>query len=298
MDYIPRQYLSTSLVRDSSTINLLTGSVPNPMQNLIGSGSLNGKTAALYQLLMPFPQFTGFTLQKINAGSSYYESLNLRLQKRYTNGLTLINNFVWNKLIDRLGYLNDSDLEPEKRLSGDSRPLRNVTAATYQLPIGRGLAVNLQRRWVDALVGGWKLSGTLTLQSGPTLSWGNYIYYGGPLNLTPHTADGYAFDIMQFERNTSLQLFNNNVPQLNVRYFDNQFDNLRRDRTKQLDISMDKNFKFGERKYLQFRIEAYNLPNRVGFGNPQTNPTNSAFGTIGSQANTPRRIQSGIKLVW
>jgi hypothetical protein len=292
MDYVPRQYLSTSLVRDTPTINLLTGAVPNPMQGLIGTGSLNGKTVALQQLLLPFPQFTGFAVQKTNAGSSYYESLNLRLQKRYTNGLTLINNFVWNKLIDRLAYLNDSDLAPEKRLSGDSRPFRNVTAATYALPIGRGMAVNLQRRWVDALVGGWKLSGTLTLQSGPTLSWGNYIYYGGDLNLNPHTADGYAFDITRFERATSAQLASN------IRYFDNQFDNLRRDVTRQLDISMDKNFKFGERRYFQLRVEAYNLPNRVGFGNPQTNPTNSAFGTIGSQANTPRRIQSGIKLVW
>lgn len=292
-DFVPRQYLSTSLVRDTPTINLLTGAVPNPMQGLIGTGSLNGKTVALQQLLMPFPQFTGFTVQKTNAGSSYYESLNIRLQKRYTNGLTLINNFVWNKLIDRLAYLNDSDLAPEKRLSGDSRPYRNITAATYQLPIGRGgHLVNIQRRWVDALVGGWKMSGTLTFQAGPTLSWGNYIYYGGDLSLQPHTPDGYAFDITRFERATAAQLANN------IRTFDNQFNNLRRDATKNLDLSMDKNFKFGERKYFQLRVEAYNVPNRVGFGNPQTNPTNSAFGTIGSQANTPRRIQSGLKLVW
>lgn len=71
---------------------------------------------------------------------------------------------------------------------------------------------------------------------------------------------------------------------------------MRRDLTRQLDISMDKNFTFGERRYLQFRVEAYNLPNRVGFGNPQTNPTNSAFGTINSQANTPRSVQAAIKL--
>jgi hypothetical protein len=49
---------------------------------------------------------------------------------------------------------------------------------------------------------------------------------------------------------------------------------------------------------VQFRLEAFNLTNRVTFGNVQTAPTNAAFGTIGAQANTPRRIESGLRLVW
>ena len=52
----------------------------------------------------------------------FFQSLNVRLQKRLTNGLTLISNFIYSKLIDRLAYLNDSDLQPEKRVSSDSRP--------------------------------------------------------------------------------------------------------------------------------------------------------------------------------
>ena len=84
----------------------------------------------------------------------------------------------------------------------------------------------------------------------------------------------------------------------NVRTFDNQFNNLRRDRVKNLDGTLSKSFKFAEKKYVQFRFEAFNLTNRVGFGGPQTNPANAAFGTIGSQANTPRRVESGLRLVW
>ena len=68
--------------------------------------------------------------------------------------------------------------------------------------------------------------------------------------------------------------------------------------TKQLDGTLSKSFKFTEKRYVQFRLEAFNLTNRVTFGNPQTSPTNAAFGTIGSQANTPRRIESGLRLVW
>jgi hypothetical protein len=303
LDYIPRQYLSTSLVRDDANITQLNTTVSNPFRGLVPTGTLaTASTIQLRQLLTPFPQYivpgtpqsnsNGIVVQKTNSGSSYYQSLNLRLQKRFTNGLTLMNNFIWNKLIDRLAYINDSDVLPEKRLSSDSRPFREVLASTYNLPIGRGQRVNLQNRLVDSLVGGWQISGILTLQSGPTLGWGNYIYFGGPLNLNAHQPDGLAFDTTQFVTATAAQLADN------VRTFDQQFNNLRRDMTKQLDATFSKSFKFTEKKYIQFRVEAFNLTNRVTFGNPQTNPTNSAFGTIGSQANTPRRIESGLRLVW
>ncbi len=303
LDFIPRQYLSTSLSRDTAANNLLSGAVTNPFKGLLpNAGTLNGATVALRQLLIPYPQYpvpgtpsstsNGIVESYNNAGSSYFQSLNVRLQKRFTNNLTLMNNFIWNKLIDRLAYLNDSDQQPEKRLSSDSRPLRNVLASTYELPIGRGRKVDLQNRVVDFLVGGWGVSGILTLQSGPALTWGNYIYYGGPLNLTPHQPDGLAFNTAQFNTTTAQQLVDN------IRTLDNQFNNLRRDMVKQVDATFSKSFKFAEKRYFQFRFEAFNLTNRVTFGGPQTAPTNSAFGTISSQANTPRRIESGLRLVW
>jgi hypothetical protein len=301
LNYVPGMYLANSLVRDNATISTLTGTTKNPMQGLIGSGSLNGSTVAVQQLLVAYPQFPvgGVTMNASNGGSSYYESLNARLQKRYTNGLVLLNNFVFNRMIDRLAYLNDSDLAPEKRPSSDSRPWRNVSLASYQLPVGRGRKLNLQSRWADALIGGWKMAGTLTLQAGSLLSWGNVIYFGGPLNLQPHQPNGLAFTTSTFDTVTAQQLANN------IRHFDIQFNNLRRDATKNLDMSLDKNFRFGERRYLQIRIEGFNLPNRVGFNAPNLSPTtafnpasNTGFGAISSQANTPRRIESAIKLVW
>ncbi len=306
LDYVPAQFLSHSLVRDNATTNLLSGAVTNPFKGLLpNTSSLNGNTVALRQLLTPYPQYpvptppqstsNGVVMQGANAGSSYFESLNVRLQKRFTNGLTLLNNFIWNRLIDRLAYLNDSDPLPEKRLSGDSRPLREVLASTYNLPIGRGMKVNLANRWLDFLVGGWQLSGILTLQTGPVLNWStNVIYFGGPLNFQPHQPNGLAFDVTRFDTVSTHQ------PADSIRTFDLQFNNLRRDATKQLDSTLSKSFKFTEngKRYVQFRLEAFNLTNRVTFGAPQLNPTNAAFGQISTQANTPRRVESGIRLVW
>jgi hypothetical protein len=297
INYAPRQFLSTSLARDNTVITALTGSLANanPFKGLIPSvSSFNGTSTTLQQLVVPFPQFpfNGVTMQNNPAGSSYFESLNVRLQKRYGHGLILINNFIWNRLEDRLAYLNPSDPAPEKRVSSDSRPLRNIMTATYQLPIGRGRTVNLQRRWLDTLVGGWQVSGVYTLQSGPVLGWGNYIYYGGPLNLQPNQPNGTAFDITRFNMVSAQQLANN------IQTFDNQFNNLRRDRTNQFDTSLDKNFRFGESRYVQIRFEAFNILNHCTFSAPNTTPTNAAFGTIGAQANTPRRLETALRLVW
>ncbi len=305
LDYLPRKYLSTLLLRDANTVTLLTGTVPNPFKGLLpNSSSLNGSTVALGQLLTPFPQYAlptvptpgtpgnGVVMEENPAGSSYYESLNVRLQKRLSNNLTLLNNFTWSRLTDRDAYLNDSDPAPEKRISSDSRPLRDVIASTYMLPIGRGRALNLNSRVLDGIAGGWGLSGLLTLQSGPLLGWGNYIYMGGPLDYNAHQPNGTAFNISQFVLPSTAQLADN------IRTFDNQFNNLRRDPVKQIDLSMTKNFRFRERAYVQVRLEAFNATNRVTFGAAGTTPTASNFGVIGTQANTPRRLESAIRLVW
>src|SRR5262249_24060502 len=161
---------------DQAAINILTGSVANPFKGLLpNSSALNGATVALQQLAIPFPQYpvpgapastsNGVVMLGNTPGSSYFQSLNVRLPKRLTNGLTLINNFVYSKLIERLTSLNDSDAAPEKRVSTDSRPLRDILAATYELPIGRNHRLDLRSRAGKALVGGWKLNAVLTLQT-------------------------------------------------------------------------------------------------------------------------------------
>lgn len=85
---------------------------------------------------------------------------------------------------------------------------------------------------------------------------------------------------------------------LMVTRFASQFNNLRRDPTKNAGLSLLKKVQLRERMYLQFRCEGFNITNRVTFAAPVVSPTNASFGEITSQANTPRRIQSGIRLVW
>jgi hypothetical protein len=53
-----------------------------------------------------------------------------------------------------------------------------------------------------------------------------------------------------------------------------------------------------EKFRLQFRAEFLNVLNHVIFGNPNTDPTSTAFGTVSSERGYPRRVQLGLKLLF
>ena len=53
LNYVPRQYLSTSASRDQAVINNLTANVANPFAGLLPGTTLNGSTVARQQLLRP-----------------------------------------------------------------------------------------------------------------------------------------------------------------------------------------------------------------------------------------------------
>src|ERR1022692_842119 len=116
---IPRQYLSTMPVRDNTAITALTATSPNPFLGLITGQSLGtSSTIAASQLLSPYPQFptNGVTMQNYSAGDSFFNSLNVRLEKKYSNGLNIIGNYIYSKLIEQVTWLNDTDLQPERRI--------------------------------------------------------------------------------------------------------------------------------------------------------------------------------------
>jgi len=180
---IPRKYLSTGINRDNALNTALTASYPNPFAGTNPSGSLNGANTSLRQLLAQFPEFpvasdstsfsSGVVEHNLNVGSSNFNSLNLRVEKRMSKGLTVVENFIWSKLIETDSWLNNTDTRPERRISTWDHPVRFVTAVSYELPIGRGKLLNLDSRLVDSIVGGWQVNGIYTWQSGAPLQWTN-----------------------------------------------------------------------------------------------------------------------------
>jgi hypothetical protein len=295
LNYVPGQDLSTLPYRDQTTIDHLSALVPNPFAGLIPGTSLNASTVALETLLQPFPEFGGISLAGNPGGSSYFESLEVRLEKRYSSGFNLLLNYTYSKLIQEVRLLNNFDSRPEKTVSSDDRPQRAVLSSSYELPFGKGRPLlSSANGLVNHLVNGWVLNCIYTYQRGAPLDWTtiNPIFYGGNLNLDPREVNGPAFDGSLFNRNSTQQLSDN------VRTFPSRFGNLRQDGANNIDLSLLKDTNITEKVKFQLRLEAFNAFNHPEFSSPQLSPTNSGFGLITSQPNLSRNLQLAARLVW
>ena len=324
---IPRQYLSTLPTRDSAVNTILSATTANPFKGLLPStSSMNtASTISVAQLVSKYPQYpvgygsgvfsgsTGVLEQDLDAGSSYFGSLNVRVQRRLSKGISIIGNYIWSRLTEQDSWLNESDPVPEKRISPFDRPQRIVTNISWDLPIGKGRALNINSRLANALVGGWHLNSVYSWQVGAPLSWVNgstttpsdYVYYGGPgalpdslnarqANTTANGTPISAFDTSLFNTNST------NAFAYHIRTFSTTFPNVRADGINEWDPSLLKRFDLAERAYLQLRFEFFNAVNHPTFGAPnvQWSSGPSSFGVINSQSNRPRTIQLGGRLVW
>src|SRR5262249_2025718 len=148
---IPAQYLSTSPFRDQAVIDFLAQQVPNPMAGLLPKTSLNNPTVARSQLLRPFPQYNGNPALRTNdntrhpaprtnenTGYAWYHSMQLRVEKRFSQGLSAQMSYTWSKTMEALGYLNPTDTRLEEVISSQDRTHRLAVIWLYELPFGRG----------------------------------------------------------------------------------------------------------------------------------------------------------------
>jgi hypothetical protein len=308
LNSISRRYMSTSPVRDQAVINAITAAVPNPFNGLQISGTPSGtsSTISTAQLLAKYPQFpVGFTSGTLsgsggvvqylaNVGSSYYQSLNVRLTKRFSRGFSLTANFIRSKMIERVSWLNFTDPQPEKRISPFDHPSRLVLASVYDLPFGKNRLVKLQSRGARLAFGGWKTSATYTYQVGAPLSWLNgstnnisdYVYLGVPIKLNKRGVDGKAFDTAAFDTNSA------NALQYHIRTFSTTFPNLRQDGINQFDASLRKSFNITEKgARFELACNAFNVINHPTFAAPNTAWSNANFGTITGQSNRVRVLE-------
>jgi hypothetical protein len=313
LNALPQKFLSTTPTRDQATIDFLTANVSNPFQGHAPGTSLDSATIQRQQLLRPFPQFGNIRTHR-DDGTSIYHAAQLRVEKRFTHGYTLLASYTWSKLLERVSFLNPTDTEYEKRISANDAPHHVVLSGIWELPFGR------KRRWganwsgfSEALFGGWQLQGIWQAQSGRPLELGNLYFGGDPRRLTTRI-DGSTIDAV-FD--TSGFYFTDaavqtggivdpekqrNDPRIrlafNRRTLPSHPSSFRSQPLNLWDLSLIKNFLFTERTRLQLRGEFLNAFNHPQFNNPNLDPFSSNFGKLTSQANLPRNIQLGIKLIF
>jgi hypothetical protein len=294
---IPAQYLSSSFFRDQAVIDRNSLQVTNPFAGLLPGQSLNSATTGFTQLVRPFPQFTGVTLQATNAGSSYFHALQTRLEKRFSYGLQFLTNFQWSRTFAYDNYLNAGFGPLEKRPADIDRPYRFVTSLSYDLPFGKGKHFlgspsGVGGAVLDRIIGGWNINAIYSYESGgPAGSWGDVQYFGGDLQWNPNNPDR-AFNVDAFNRVAATQTGSH------IRTFPTRFPAQRLPATNNVDSSIIKNTRITERVNLQYRCEFFNTFNHPVMNGPNLSPTSSAFGTITSVYNQERHIQMALRMTW
>ncbi len=313
LNAVPARFLSTSSIRDQARIDFLTANVINPFLGLAPGTELNGTTAQRQQLLRPFPQFGNIRTRR-DDGTSIYHSGQLRIEKRFSRGYTLLASYTWSKLLELITFLNPTDSQYEKRISGNDAPHRVVVSGIWQIPFDRqhGWSKRLGR-FGQAVLNGWQIQGIWQAQSGRPLELGNVFFAGNPSKLRTiingsrvdrvFDTSGFYFSDAAVQTNGMIdpakQISDQRIRLANnIRTLPSHLPGFRGHGLNLLDLSVIRTVSFNEATKLQLRAEFLNAFNHPQFNDPNLDPTSSAFGKITSQANLPRNIQLGVKLIF
>ena len=126
----------------------------------------------------PFPDLGGVG-QVHFAGVSTYNSLQAKLEKRYSHGLSFLATYTWSHALDdasdagglftAIGNRQPALIPYIDELTNSVFDIRNrfTINGNYELPFGKGKAfLNDSSRWVDETIGGWSTSLTWAAQTG------------------------------------------------------------------------------------------------------------------------------------
>jgi hypothetical protein len=253
-------------------------------------------------------------------GTSIYHSLQVKVERHYTNGLAIIGAYTWSKsLDDASAYFgtnaspgfpeNSYNLAAEKGRSDFDYEQRFSLAYVYDLPFGNKIE-KLQNSKANYLIDGWEVAGIAMVQSGapytPTVD-------GNPSNnIDNHDRPNVVPGVSFYPAHKSVNQWTNPAAfSLPAPYtFGNAGRNiLTGPGLADWDFSLIRNFKLGESKTLQFRAEMFNIFNRPNFALPNTDWNSASFGVIGNTVQPiagqasggpgdPREIQFALRLAW
>ena len=263
----------------------------------VNQATLQGISTLTKDQRKPYFQKYGWT-QGIdyfcNCADNRYDALQIKLTKRFTDGLSLLSHFTLQRTRDNSGEYFFIDRSLNRGPNDFDRQKVFVLAETYELPFGKGKKFfSGGSRLSNSLVGGFQISSTTTVQSGIPFNIGinsandtgpNRPNVNGEITFgSARDADGQVIYITSPKSTFT-------APALGT------FGNLKRNALRgpgfwQTDASIIKRFAINETMNLEFRMEIQNLFNTVNLGQPNSDyatvnsatsngSTNANFGTI------------------
>ena len=269
----------------------------------------------------PIPEF-GDVTYVFNGGKSRYHALQMKYEWRFRSDMTILSSLTLSQTKDNgaqslenqngnfPGPQNFYNLAAEYGTGAYDQPYNSTTSFVWALPFGHG------ERWgaslpsaLDALVGGWQLSGINVITPGEPVTFtyspaASFVVSGiqqdfrGANNYRPNvTCDPYAPAGQQSITNW----FNKDcvsIPTDSRQPFGNAARNtVRGPNFWTFDAAAVKRIAAGGQRGLELRVEAFNLFNRLNFVPPNSNRSSGGFGTI-TATYDPRQVQLGMKVLW
>jgi hypothetical protein len=269
------------------------------------------------------PQFVPFGRQgtsreRSNLGKSRYNGLQVKVDRRFINGLLITNSYTFGRSKD-LAQENGTigtpiDFSKSWARSDTDRTHNYVLSSVYELPWGP------KKRWLNEgmlgkIIGGWELSGLYIWQSGQALTIGGstsalntpgnsaFANLNGTQSvLAP--APGSTIPASAFGLGPGLLYFDPSVYSLNGT---NLEGNMQRHSGPdgpafwQLDNSLFKRFMLSGSKYFEVRVDAYNTTNSVRWANPNTGfsaASGTTFGQITNVTGSQRSFRFGARFAF
>jgi hypothetical protein len=293
----PSLTLSVDFVGSASRHLYITSISNTPYLSLMGPGPIAPKT--------PFPQYGQINyIQDIGNGD--YNALQIKAEKRFSGGLSFLASYTWSKCLDEASTGQSAanvetiyDIHRNYGLCDYNIASMFTGSYTYELPFGRGRLMGANwNRLTNSVIGGWRMGGILTLDSGVpftvTVPFDNANTNGGQQRaqlVGNPLPSGFQQSINQWYNPAAFA-----VPAPYT------FGNLGRNTLvgpgiTNFDVSLSKDFQFMERRMVQLRADSFNVLNNVNFGQPGASVGTATFMKIQSAA-AARQIQVSMKLLW
>ncbi len=300
--------------------SLFNEQVPNPYYGVPGippsSTCGSNPTISRITLLLPLSQYCNLIGQYNDPlGKQNYNGLEVKLDKRYSAGVSFQLAYTYSKTMGATGYQNGWPYQdPSLRYEVANTDRTHVFSLTGELalPVGKGSRYILPnaRGVLGQIVNGWSANFILSAETGTPVGLNTGYYYECNHSYTPNggpTLNDYIYN--DYSSGNPLGCYAS-IPQYGLGNLPDRISTLRNPAITNVDLGVHKDFALTESMRIQFRAEALNLTNTVLFPGPDTNPgdgpptrqsngTYSGYGTVNLyQQNFPRIIQLSLKLLF
>jgi hypothetical protein len=277
--------------------------VPLPYPNFVHDF---GGSATVAQALVPYPQYSYIFNNFEGFGTTYYQSAQIEVEKRFSNGLSFLAGYTLSRLMDNTssgfssftsGGINKFNQKPEWAVSNSNEPQTLKASGTYELPIGPGKKY-VNNHTMGNLVGGWQVGWILDYEAGSV----NGPYENGspfPNGFNrPDRNSSVGLSTASYSRARdyfvgkipAAQMFNPAAFTLTPTQYvigtaQRNYEGMRNAPLLLESFNAKKNFYAGERFKFILSVDYFNAFNRTQFNGPDNNASDGTFGQVTSQGS-------------